>query len=75
MLLPHQDDVCRAARDAKARFFIWVENGKWAILDMRTAQQDALMPGTWSINDPVRWFEHDQLDAAIMWALAMAGKQ
>lgn len=70
--------LCEAARELKARYFIAVDGWDdtndlpiWGVFDMRTAQKDTPMPGDWSINDPKLFPSND---AAVMWAIAMAGR-
>lgn len=72
---------CKAARMLKARYFVASDSSYagfepvWGVFDMRTAQRDNPYPGAWSINDPIKMFPHDARDAAVMYALALIGKQ
>ena len=72
--------VIQSAREAKARFIIRVDDARVdlpdmiGVFDMKTAQQNNPMPGQWSINDPIRHFEPDQWDGAVMWAIMQARK-
>ena len=68
--------ACQAARDFGARYYITVDavsvlggTPRLGVFDMRTAQKDNPVRGMWSINDPIKTFALDQLDAAVMWAM------
>ena len=71
--------ICEAARNLKARYFVAIDPctpvvAVWGVFDMRRAQKNNPTPGQWSTEDPIKTFPFEAQDAAVMYALALAGR-
>ncbi len=74
--------ICEAAIVLKASHFVAVDGWsivldvpEWGVFEMRTAEKDTPVRGEWSVRDPIKKFPHDKPDAAVMYALALAGRR
>lgn len=74
--------ICEAAVLLKATHFVTIDGwshviGKpeWGVFEMRTAEKDTPIRGEWSVRDPIRKFAADKADAAVMFAITLAGRR
>lgn len=75
MMSPTTNAICEAAISLKASHFVTLDGLSaltnapiWGVFEMRTAEKDTPVRGEWSIRDPIRTFEFEHHDAAVMFA-------
>lgn len=66
------NDICEAATQLKATHFVMIDDVMvgsmlpvWGVFSMRGVEKSL---GNWVINDPIRTFEAETSDAAVMFA-------
>lgn len=73
--------ICEAALVLKASHFVAIDDWYvaedkplWGVFEMRTAEKDNPVRGEWSVRDPVKQFAAKTSDAAVMYAVMLAGR-